>query len=462
MKSDVVNMKKSTVRTILIVVAVELAAAAFLYTLPDIARAVPGRYRVALSERAPAVSAAVEGLFDRVLPEENVPAPESTLPQREINVPALAAPDTPTPIPSSTARATEPIVESTVEPGPTPTPVPTAVPTATPSPDPLPSAFALTGFRAIPQLFNNCGPANLVQVLNWYDQPTTQEEAASYLKPNPEDRNTSPWQLSDYVNEFTPLRSTVHSGGSLDLLKRLVAAGFPTVIEKGYIPQLDEAPGWFGHYLTIYGYDDGASHFVSMDTYLGPFNGEGRAYSYADIESLWQDFNYTFFVIYRPEREAELFKIIGSDLMTPDRMWTAAAQRAQEQTVANPQDPFAWFNLGTSLTRLGEISGESSYYQDGAAAFDQSRLIGLPPRTLWYEFRIYVAYMRTGRLQEMITLADSVMTTQGGQNVEETYLYRGHARLLLGDQAGAVEDYSKALELNPNFYPARIALDAAG
>ncbi len=40
--------------------------------------------------------------------------------------------------------------------------------------------------------------------------------------------------------------------------------------------------------------------------------------------------------------------------------------------------------------------------------------------------------MKMGRYQEMIDLTESILSTQGGQNVEETYLYLDHAPAFLG------------------------------
>jgi len=344
------------------------------------------------------------------------------------------------------------------------TPVPSATPTQTPTPtlEPLPESILLTGIKRVQQNFNNCGPANLTQVLNWYGNETTQTDAASYLKPNPEDRNVSPWQLSDYVNEFTDLRSTVHSGGNLEMLKQLIAAGFPVVIEKGYEPDTSSSQGWFGHYLTVFGYDEERQVFHSMDTYLKVDEVNGREDTYEDIERYWQQFNYTFYVVYEPDQEELVYRIIGSEILQPSQMWEATAKRAQQQLDQDPENAFAWFNLGTSLTRLGELTGSAGYYENGAAAFDRARAIGLPPRMLWYEFRPYLAYMKVGRYEDMIALANAVLENQGGRNVEETYLYMGHALLFEGDVAGATDAYQRALELNENFYPAEIALQSIG
>ena len=71
-----------------------------------------------------------------------------------------------------------------------------------------------------------------------------------------------------------------------------------------------------------------------------------------------------------------------------------------------------------------------------------------------------MAYLKIGRYDDIITLADATLTTQGGRNVEETYLYKGHALAFQGDGAGAVAAYEQALALNQNFYPAQWALDS--
>jgi predicted negative regulator of RcsB-dependent stress response len=70
--------------------------------------------------------------------------------------------------------------------------------------------------------------------------------------------------------------------------------------------------------------------------------------------------------------------------------------------------------------------------------------------------------MRVGRYQDMLDLADATLSTQGGRNVEETYLYKGHALVFLGDAAGAAAAYRQTLRLNKYFYPAQWALDSIG
>lgn len=434
-----------------------------LFLLPRLVSALPGEYRVRLA-RVPVVEALLE-IGVTPLPTA-LPAPAGvTAAGRgyagpQITIPALVAPTamaTVAPSAVSTEAAGDDTPQSTMQPtatSPT-TPAPTATPS--PTPQPLPQQARVDGLKIIPQGFNNCGPANLTINLNFYGNLTTQAEAASFLKPNSEDRNVSPWQMVDYVNEQTNLRAFVGSGGDLELIKRFLANGLPIVIEKGY-----ELPseGWLGHYLTMFAYDDDKQEFLSLDTNLGPWDGSGRIDSYETVEHYWQHFNYTFFVVYPPEKESLVQELLGSDMLGTAVMWQKAAERAQAEIDADPENAFAWFNLGESLTRLGEQTGATAFYEDGATAFDQARILGIPPRIVWYQFRPYIAYMKVGRYQDMLDLAETTLSTQGGRNVEETYLYQGHARAFLGDAQGAIDAYEQALRLNQYFYPAQWALDA--
>jgi tetratricopeptide (TPR) repeat protein len=172
----------------------------------------------------------------------------------------------------------------------------------------------------------------------------------------------------------------------------------------------------------------------------------------------WRHFNYTFFVVYPPEEETAVHTIIGPDLLDPLTMWQRAAQQAQTDIANNPEDAFAWFNLGTNLTQLGYLTEEQAFFSNAAAAYDQARTLGLPWRMLWYQFGPYDAYLANGRTDDIFTLTDAMFSSFGGQNVEETYYYRGRAKLQLGDTTGAREDFNTALQLNPTYTAAQRAL----
>ena len=307
-------------------------------------------------------------------------------------------------------------------------------------------------------------------MLNYYGDQTTQNEAAAYLKPNRWDRNVSPWQISDYVNEFTSLRSITRSNGTQELMRELIISGFPVVIEKGYDPEAADASGWYGHYLIMFGYDSTTEEYNTIDTFLGPFTDqditqpgrtleEGFIYSYDYIANYWQQFNYTFYVVYEPQREEELYDILGDEYIFTEDNWRAAIVRAEEEIRDDPENQYAWYNLGTSYTELGKRTRDAENYEKAAVAFDKARDIGLPSRMLWYQHGPFVSYRETGRYQDVIDLADATLVDTGGRTIEEVHLHKGHALSHLQDFEGALASYKEALELNENFYPAQFAID---
>ncbi|HNS39100.1 MAG: C39 family peptidase [Anaerolineae bacterium] len=465
-------MRNRTKGIILFIAVSQVIIILGLLALPPVVQAIPGRYRVWLQENHPALGAISEEVIAQVAPVATALPAAQQVSETQIDISALIAQPVDTvasegagDVTLNVTQEAAPVqeveaAEESAVPAATPTLAATETPAPTPTPMPLPKRVMLDGMGVVKQSFNNCGPANLTQVLNWYGSPITQEDVASYLKPNPEDRNVSPWQISDYVNERMPGYSALtRSGGDLDLLKRFLAAGFPVVIEKGY--ELPES-GWWGHYLTLYGYDDDLQELYSQDTYLGPFDGSGRVDSYREFLPYWQEFNNTFYVVYKPEQEATVKSLMGEEMFDDFKMWQMVARIAEQETVDRPDDVFSWFNLGTALTRMGGLTGEAQYYQGGVQAFDRAREIGLPPRMLWYQFEPYLAYLRTDRYQDIIDLANATLETQGGRNVEETFWYKGHALAYLGDIPGAIAAYKAALGVNKNFYPAQISLDSLG
>ncbi len=62
-----------------------------------------------------------------------------------------------------------------------------------------------------------------------------------------------PAEMVDFVEGFTGLKAVARVGGDLDLLRSLLSAGFPVLIEAGHHPPDD---WWMGHYLVVSGYDD--------------------------------------------------------------------------------------------------------------------------------------------------------------------------------------------------------------
>lgn len=81
---------------------------------------------------------------------------------------------------------------------------------------------------------------------------------------------------------------------------------------------------------------------------------------------------------------------------------------------------------------------------------------------LWYQTGPYFAYYYTGRYQDVIDLADGVLSITNEPVLEESYYWRGMAKLALGDQEAAIADFRKSAEVHPDFLPAVQQLQALG
>lgn len=336
----------------------------------------------------------------------------------------------------------------------TPIPMTNPTPQATPTLQvvlPLPASYRLQGIRFEAQTWNNCGPATLTNALSYYGYQDRQSRAAAWLKPNYEDKNVSPWQMAEFVNTQVPeipVFALVRTGGTLELLKRLLSNDFPVIIEKGYDPE-PERLGWMGHYLLMTGYDDAAQTFYTDDSYIG----ENTPYSYEYVQNFWQHFNYTYLVVYSASREAELKALLGTDADEFQNK-VNSLERARTEASSNPQNAFAWFNMGSNFVSLG-------MYNEAAIAYDQARSIGLPWRMLWYQFGPLEAYYQVGRYDDVVVLAQANLNDGGGHFVEETFYYGGLARMGKGELERAISNFDAALQFNPNFTPAREAKNLA-
>jgi hypothetical protein len=290
--------------------------------------------------------------------------------------------------------------------------------------------------------------------LNYWDWNGSQKTAAAYLKPDPEDKNVSPYQMAQFINEQVPGVNAIYRyAGDLSLLKQLLLGGFPVLIETGFQPPGEE---WMGHYRLLVGYSDYDGGFYVFDSYLGDGShgrppDEGLLVPYDEINQYWQHFNRVYVVAYAPDREPHLADILGAD-------WDAQAnyqhslEVAQREAQNDTDNPFAWFNLGTSFMLLGD-------YQNAAIAYDQARWIGLPWRMLWYQFGPFEVYLNTEppRLDDVEALAQ--INRNNTAYVEETYYYWGMAYMLRGEYDQAAAKFREALQHNRNFTPAADALD---
>lgn len=331
------------------------------------------------------------------------------------------------------------------------TPTVTEVPVAMDTPEPiyLPPTTWLEGFTIEYQTFNNCGPANLSMLLNYWGYLTSQADLKPFLRPSREDRNVNLYEMRDYVNANTQLRAVMRYGGDLTMLKRLVAAGFPVLLERGHT---DPKEGWMGHYSIVNAYNDDRQRVHIPDSLVG-----NLYLSYEDLMKDWLHFANIYMVVYPIEREYEVLDILGSQADEVTNLVSTSEQLVGTIYETSGQDQFfAWYSQGTILTELGR-------YADAAEAYDQAFLIyptlemkQRPWRLTWYQTGPYRAYYEVGRYQDTLSLAIKTIDDTTEDSLPETWWWAGRAAAALGQYEDAAYYFRQALYWYPGW---QLAID---
>jgi hypothetical protein len=351
----------------------------------------------------------------------------------------VPTPVLPTPVlPTQETRSAVAVVE------PTATPVPTSTPTLTPTPymTPLPAAVQLgaDGCHA-PQGWNNCGPATLSMVLHCYGRTEDQYTVAAATKPDKNDKNVSPQEMVVYAYSLGDMFAVMGYATDVRVLKLLLSNDYPVIVETWFIPEPEDE---MGHYRLLTGYDDAAQQFTTQDSYNGP----NQLVSYDELDALWKVFNRVYVVVSEAGRAQELTLLLDN-VTDAEAMYRNALSIALGEVAEDAEDRYAWFNIGSNYVGLGR-------HAEAANAYDRARTLNLPWRMLWYQFGPFEAYLRVGRYQDVIDLANANLRAAG--NLEESYYYRALARRALGDEDGAREDLYKALKYHPHYAQAVEAL----
>jgi hypothetical protein len=343
----------------------------------------------------------------------------------------------------------------TQTPAASPTSTQTAQPTLTPTA--IPGQVELKGIVHEYQKMNNCGPTNLAMALSFWGWQGDQMTTAAFLRPgfnptsndNRDDKNVMPYEMVDFVQQKTDLSIVERTGGDVLMLKHLVAAGFPVIVEKGYEP--DTVLGWMGHYEVVNGYDDSKGIFMVQDSYVQPVNG----ITYADMESNWRAFDYTYLVIYPPAREAEVMAVLGPQAdLAYNQQYTSQKAASEVQQLSGRDQFFALFDLGSSRVALQDYAGAAQAYDQAYQLYPSIPEKQRPYRMTWYQTGPYYAYYYTGRYTDVINLATQTIASTTSPGLEESFVWRARANIALGNTTDAVNDLKTALYWHPGFQPA--------
>lgn len=252
----------------------------------------------------------------------------------------------------------------------------------------VPGPRAGIGMKWVGQTWNNCGPASVVMALSALGIDVSQETARLALRGEDIRRGMPATNIDPWVAASFGLRALLRTNGTADLLKRLVANGFPVLVTQW----LEDPPGIYAtyriaHYRVVRGWDESRRAFVTND----PYRGAQFALDYASFDRLWQPFVYRYLVIYRPADEAKLRAILGS-------AWDegTARERAYLRLRAEAEgrrDVYAWSAYGEAAYRAG-------YFAEAVAAFQRALAIGWPDGLYTFRSSYPAALRALGRAQE--------------------------------------------------------------
>ncbi|MFC4455805.1 C39 family peptidase [Deinococcus sonorensis] len=177
-------------------------------------------------------------------------------------------------------------------------PLSLAAPPAQTAPHPVSAYLPAVGY--VHQSYNNCGPASIVSVLNYYGLQADQAALAQVLRPR------GGYMVAGVIDPFVQrygLRASRFRNGNPEHLRQLVAAGIPVIVLQ-WLNQVGGIP----HFRVVRGYDDASGRFYLSD----PLYGANVYVSYADFQRLWGVYGQEFIPVYRPQQAALVGRLLGT------------------------------------------------------------------------------------------------------------------------------------------------------
>jgi tetratricopeptide (TPR) repeat protein len=286
------------------------------------------------------------------------------------------------------------------------------------------------------QTFNNCGPATLSMILNWYGIKTNQHELGSKMRPfqNPEgdndDKTIFTYEFVEWAQDYG-LMGISRVNGDLELIKLLTSNNIPVVV-KTWLNKNED----IGHFRLILGYDESEQIIFQDDSYHGP----NKKISYYDFLSMWQPFNYDYIIIFKPEMQDIVEEIIGEE-MDETKAWENALDRARAESILDGNNIYPVFNISTSAYHLDD-------FQTSIESFEKVEN-ALPRRMLWYQIEPILAYKETGNFKKVFEKTDKILNG-GNRAFSELYIIRGDIFLEMEEIDKAMSEFELALKYNVN------------
>jgi len=311
-------------------------------------------------------------------------------------------------------------------------------PTATSAPTvtPIPRAHTIEQKFHTFQSYNNCGPATLSMALSYQGIQKSQEELGLILRPyqipggDNDDKSVTLEEVANLAKSYG-LISLLRPNGDIETLKKLIANEIPVITRTWLGPDED-----IGHYRVIRGYDDATQTLIQDDSYQGG----NLTYSYAEFEKLWQPFNFEYLVLVKPDQKELVRKILGEDY-DEKTAWQNALERISDDRKSEPENWHLTFALSRIYYHLGD-------YRKAVEEYNKvENLISF--RTLWYQTEPLMAIYKTGDIERVLGITDSILNNHN-KAFSELYILRGDIYKKSGNIELATQEYQLAAYYNQN------------
>ncbi len=344
----------------------------------------------------------------------------------------------------------------------TTTPLPTlnvaAFPTVTSSPLATPaSMFVDLGNLVLPgfEQVNNSrydGTNSLGIVLNYWGMHVSATDLRNTLMPE-NDQTIQLSELESFALE-RGMAADLRMGGDAAVLRRLVKAGFPVIVEIGD----GNGSQWKGRFQVIKGYNFYAQNFFT--TWPEPSQGLQNFIQFDELVYRWQYLNNPFLVIFDPQKmNIDSLYTALEEFSTPSTSYLLARYNAVYNNSYPGGEFFSKFNFATSLFYLNDFHGAALAYDQAFQIMEKMPADERPANILLYQIQPYRAYYFDSQYQRLVDLASQTILQAGDKAPDDSYFWRGMGYQALGQYDQAVADFQEALKCNPHYFEAQFQLD---
>ena len=316
----------------------------------------------------------------------------------------------------------------------------------------LPAFHIIDGVGWSAQTWNNCGPANLAIVMNFWGSDTDQAAIKAVIRPHDKDPHAAVSDLIAFARE-SGLNAAVYWNSTLEDLKAQVAANRPVMAPAWHI---DSDGQEMGHYRTVYGYDDERRIVFIRDTLDGP----NYALTYSDFDFLWGVYNRPLMLITAQATPGAGPPAPASSAV-PSAAAPAAALEATLETTLEATSKITPEQLNISPSRAealtlfaeGMALSDKNQHIEAAAVFDRADAMGLPWRIWWYFPRGLASYAEAGMNERLLAVVRAALTPYPYS--EELHYWAARAQDMAGDIEGAAASLAVSLSLKPGWLKPR-------